>query len=184
MSYQRRDAVMNNQTGREGFSPLLAAGLALGAVATALVIGGRASPTPDHPLTRRWYRRLAKPGFTPPPPVYGIAWTGIQASLAYSGYRLLRTRPSTQRNTALALWAGNQIGIAGWSEVFFGQRATGWATVASAALGANAAAFVASANPVDRTSAKLGVPLVAWVGFATVLAEEIWRVNGTSSRQK
>lgn len=172
---------MDEVTKREGFSPLLAAGMALGTVAVALAIGSRSSPTPDHPGTRRWYQRLAKPSFSPPSPVYAVAWTGIQGSLAYGGYRLLRAEPSAPRNAALALWAGNQVGIAGWSEVFFGHRATGWGTVASAALGANAAAFVAAANPVDRTSARLGVPLVAWVGFATVLAEEIWRLNAPAS---
>lgn len=168
---------MAKRTKTRGFSPLVAAGLAVGVVATALIVGGRASPTPDHPRTRRWYRRLTKPGFTPPSPVYAVAWTGIQASLAYSGYRLLRADPSTERTTALLLWSGNQVGIAGWSEVFFGQRAPGWGTLASAALGANAVGYVAAANRVDRTSAGLGVPLVAWVGFATLLSEEIWRRN-------
>ena len=169
---------MADRTMRRGLPPLVAAGLALGAVATALAVGGRASPTADHPRTRRWYNRLTKPAFSPPAPVYAVAWTGIQASLAYGGYRLLRSEPAPRRTAALALWAGNQIGIAGWSEVFFGHRSTGWGTVASAALGANAAAFVATAHGVDRTTARLGVPLVAWVGFATLLAEEIWRLNG------
>jgi len=160
-----------------GFSPLLAAGLALGAVTTALIVGGRASPTPDHPRTRTWYKRLTKPAFTPPSPVYAVAWTGIQASLAYGGYRLLRADPSPERTTALLLWSGNQVGIAGWSEVFFGQRAPGWGTLASAALGANAVGHVAAASRVDTTSARLGIPLIAWVGFATLLSEEIWRRN-------
>ena len=168
---------MTERTTTRGFSPLLAAGLALGGVAAALVVGRRASPTPDHPGTRRWYRRLAKPAFTPPAPVYAIAWTGIQASLAYGGYRLLRSEPSTARTTALALWAGNQVGIAGWSEIFFGQRAPGWGTVAAGALGVNAAGYVVAANRVDRPTAGLGIPLLAWLGFATLLAEEIWRRN-------
>jgi benzodiazapine receptor len=168
---------MNDTTKREGLSPLWAAGLAVSAVTAALLIGGRASPTPDHPKTRRWYRRLSKPGFTPPSPVYAVAWTGIQASMAYGGYRLLRAEPSSRRTTALSLWGANQIGIAGWSEVFFGQRSPGWGTIASAALGGTAVGYVASANPVDRTAARLGVPLAAWVGFATLLSEEIWRLN-------
>lgn len=161
----------------QGLSPALAAGLAIGAVTAALLVGKRASPTPDHPGTKRWYRRLDKPGFTPPNAVYPLAWTGIQAALAYGGYRLLRAEPSPERTTALAFWSANQVGIGGWSEIFFGNRAPGWATVASAALGAGAVGYVAAADRVDPTAAKLGVPLVAWVGFATVLSEEIWRRN-------
>ena len=160
-----------------GLSPLWAAGLALGAVTASVLIGRRSSPTPDHPKTRRWYKRLDKPGFTPPPGVYAVAWTGIQASLAYGGYKLLRAEPSPARTTALALWAGNQVGIGGWSEVFFGNRAPGWGTIASAALGANAVGYVASAGSVDKPAARAGVPLVVWVGFATLLSEEIWRRN-------
>lgn len=168
---------MTKETDPKGLSPVLAAGLVVGAVTVALLIGKRASPTPDHPGTRRWYRRLDKPGFTPPSPVYPIAWTGIQASLAYGGYRLLRANPSSERSTALALWTANQVGIAGWSEVFFGQRAPGWGTIASAALGASAAGYVASANQTDKLAGRLGMPLVAWVTFATLLVEEIWRKN-------
>lgn len=162
---------------RGGMSPVLAAGLAIGAVTAAALIGRRSSPTPDHPNTRRWYKRLDKPGFTPPAPAYGIAWAGIQAALAYGGYKLLRAEPSPARTTALTLWSGNQIGVGGWSKVFFGNRAPGWGTIASAALGANAMGYVAAASRVDKTAARTGMPLVAWVSFATLLSEEIWRRN-------
>lgn len=160
-----------------GLPPIWAAGIALGGVTLALLAGSRAGPTPDNPKTRRWYRRLRKPDFTPPSPIYPVAWTAIQAGLAYGGYRLLRAEPSPQRTTALTLWGANQIGIGGWTEVFFGQRAPGWGTVTSAALGASAVSYVAAADKVDKTAARTGVPLVAWVGFATVLSEEIWRRN-------
>ena len=166
---------------KNGLSPLWAAGLAAGAVTAALLIGKRASPSPEHPRTRRWYRHLVKPDYTPPSPVYPVAWTGIQASLAYGGYRLLRAESSPERNTALAFWAANQVGIAGWSEVFFGQRSPGWGTIASGALGASAVGYVAAAGQADKTAGRLGVPLVAWVAFATLLAEEIWRKNEQAS---
>jgi tryptophan-rich sensory protein len=172
-----QENIMARDRTPHGLSPLWAAGLAIGAVTAALMAGGRASPTPDHPGTRRWYRRLDKPGFTPPTPVYPIAWTGIQALLAYGGYRLLRAEPSPQRTTALALWTANQVGIGGWSEIFFGQRSPGWGTIASAALGANAAGYVVAARKVDIGASNAGIPLVAWVTFATLLSEEIWREN-------
>lgn len=161
-------------------SPGAAAGLAVGAVFAALLVGKRASPSPDHPRTQRWYKRLDKPNFTPPTPVYPIAWTAIEASLAYGGYRLLRAEPSPERTKALALWALNQIGIGGWSEVFFGNRSPGWGTIASGGLGASAIGYVAAAKQTDGVAAGLGIPLVAWVAFATLLAEEIWRKNETA----
>lgn len=160
--------------------PIVAATVAVGSVVGAALIGGRSSPTPDHPRTRRWYRNLEKPGFTPPPPVYGVAWTGIQAGLAYGGYRLLRRPPSQRRTLALALWGVNQAAIAGWSEVFFGHRAPGAGTLAAGAMVGTAAGYVAAAAREDEVAAAAGVPLAAWVAFATLLAEEIWRRNEAS----
>ena len=162
---------------RSGLSPLAAGAVALGTVVAAAMVGGRSSPTPDHPRTRLWYRNLEKPGFTPPPPAYAVAWTGIQAGLAYGGYRLLRRPPSSRRTLALTLWGVNQAAIAGWSEVFFGHRAPGAGTLAAGAMIGTAAGYVAAAAREDDVAAATGVPLVAWVSFATLLAEEIWRRN-------
>lgn len=158
-------------------SPLAAGTIAVATVVGAVLVGDRSSPTPNHPRIRRWYRGLEKPGFNPPPPVYVAAWTGIQAGLAYGGYRLLRRPPSPRRTLALALWGTNQAAIAGWSEVFFGHRAPGAATLAAGAMMATSAGYVAAAKGEDDVAAATGVPLVAWVAFATLLAEEIWRRN-------
>jgi tryptophan-rich sensory protein len=168
---------MTEKTIDGGMPQRWAAGLAIGVVIGALVVGGRASPSPDHPGTKRWYDRLRKPAFTPPAPVFALAWPMIQAAQAYSGYRLLRAESSAERTTALAFWGANQVGIAGWSEIFFGQRAPGWATVGSAMLGGSAIGHVAASRDVDQRAALAGLPLAAWVGFATLLAEEVWRRN-------
>jgi tryptophan-rich sensory protein len=165
----------------QGLSPRWAAGLAIGAVTAALLLGGRASPSPNHPRTKRWYARLRKPAFTPPTPVFALAWPALQAAQAYSGYKLLRAPTSPERTTAIAFWGASQVGIAGWSELFFGQKAPGWATVGSAVLGASAVGHVVAARNVDRHAAIAGIPLVAWVGFATLLTEEIWRRNDASA---
>ena len=160
-----------------GLDPMMAGVIVAATVVGAVMVGGRSSPTPNHPRTRRWYENLEKPGFNPPPPVYAAAWTGIQAGLAFGGYRLLRRAPSSSRTLALALWSANQAAIAGWSEIFFGQRAPGAGTLAAGAMIGTSAAYVAAATREDDVAAAAGVPLVAWVSFATLLAEEIWRRN-------
>lgn len=93
----------------DGFSPRWAAGLAVGAVPAASLLGGRANPSPDHPRTERWYDRLRKPGFTPPAPVFALAWPAIQAAQAYSGYKLLRAPASPERSAALG-FLGHESG--------------------------------------------------------------------------
>jgi tryptophan-rich sensory protein len=42
---------------------------------------------------------------------------------------------------------------------------------------ATGATYVMAAAKVDRPAAAMGVPFVAWLGFATLLAERIWRDN-------
>ncbi len=156
---------------------IAASALAGGAVVAAQVTGGRFGPTPNRPRTAAWYAALRKPGFTPPGPVFGIAWTGLDALLGYAGYRLLAARPGAARNAALGFWGANVLGVAGFSWVLFGKKRLGAATGVTAGMLVTAIGAVATARRVDRPAALAFVPLAAWVAFATVLQEEVWRRN-------
>lgn len=162
---------------KKGFSPLIAGGIAAGLLGLSALVGRRNAPDPSHPRIRRWYARLDKPGFTPPDPVFGAVWPVLETLAAVGGYRLLRRAPSSRRNAAVALWLGNSAMIGGWTELFFRERRTGASTVAAGAMAAGAGALVATAWTVDRPAAASIVPLTAWLGFATLLAEEVWRRN-------
>lgn len=160
-----------------GFGRAPAIALAATAYLVPYVLSRPTSPTPDHPRVFLWYRLLRKPSFQPPDLAFPIAWVAIETGLAWAGYRLLRRRRSPRRDRALALLAGNVLGIGGWSGLFFGKRNLPVATVASAALGIAAAASIVQTRKVDPTAAAASVPLVLWVGFATVLTAAIWRKN-------
>lgn len=171
------DAMIPLAKSSSRLSPVLT-GAALAAVfGAANWLGTRHSPTPDHPRTRRWYKRLDKPGFTPPDPVFGIAWPAIEAGMAWGGYRLLRAPSTPSRNTALALLAVNTGMIGGWSELFFGKKALGASALASAAMVGTGVGYVVAADRTDRKAAAAGLPFVAWVGFATLIAADVWRRN-------
>ncbi|MGA1798908.1 tryptophan-rich sensory protein [Sphingomonas sp. 4RDLI-65] len=161
----------------KGLSPLLAlgaVGLVLGASA---LVGRRNAPDPSHPRIRRWYRRLDKPEFTPPDAAFGAVWPVLETGLAVGGYRLLRQPSGPARNTAVGLWLLNTAMVGGWTQLFFRQKKLGASAVASAAMVASSAAYVATAAKVDKPAAATGVPFVAWLGFATLLAKRIWRDN-------
>lgn len=147
------------------------------AVATAQFIGSRWSPAPNHPRTAVWYAALRKPSFTPPGPVFGIAWTGLDILLGYAGYRLLTARPTPTRGFALAAWAMNLLGIAGFSWVLFGRKRLDEALGVTAGMVVTASATAAGAALVDRKAAYATLPLLVWVAFAAVLQEEVWRRN-------
>ena len=155
----------------------VAAALAGSAVAIAQSVGARANPSPDHPRTASWYASLRKPSLTPPGPVFGIAWTGLDLLLGFAGYRLMKAKPSAARNMALTAWSSNLLGIAGFSWVFFGRKRLGEALGVSSAMIVTSAATVGTAALTDRKAAYASGPLLAWVLFATVLQEEVWRRN-------
>nr|WP_321983775.1 TspO/MBR family protein [uncultured Lichenicoccus sp.] len=147
------------------------------AVAIAQMSGRRYSPTPDHPRTAAWYAALRKPAATPPGPVFGAVWTGLDALLAYGGTRLLIAPASLQRTVALGFWSLNVLGVAGFPWVLFGRRRLGAATGVTVAMLAASGGAVASAAGVDRRAAWAGAPVAGWVLFASLLQEELWRRN-------
>jgi translocator protein len=154
---------------------IAAASLSTGAVVAANLVGQRFGP--QHPRTALWYASLRKPSYTPPGPVIGVAWTVLDALLCVAGYRLLTARPGPMRTAAVAAWGLDVLGLAGFPWVFFGRKKLGASTAVSGGMLASAAAAVSTAACVDPIAAAAEVPLVAWLGFATLLSEEIWRRN-------
>ena len=164
-----------------GLSPLLAGGVVAAVLGLSAWLGKRNAPEPAHPSVNRWYHTLRKPGFTPPDAVFGGAWPILEAGMAIGGYRLLRLPATSRRNGAVALWLLNSPMIGGWTELFFTHRRLGASAAASGAMVVSGAAYMAVAAKPDRVAAATAVPLVAWLGFATLLAEEVWRRNATSA---
>ncbi len=165
------------RSSRGGVSPVLAlsaVGVVLGASA---LVGRRNAPDPSHPGIRRWYRRLDKPGYTPPDAAFGAVWPVLETGLAVGGYRLLRQPSGPARNAAVGLWLLNTAMVGGWTQLFFREKRLAASTVASGAMVATGAAYVAAAAKVDRPAAAAAVPFVVWLGFATLLAGRIWRDN-------
>lgn len=160
-----------------GLSPAWALGTVAAVLGASAILARRNAPDPAHPAIRRWYRRLDKPGYTPPDPVFGAVWPVLESGLAYGGYRLLRRPSGRSRNAALGLWLVTAGMVGGWTELFFGRRQLGASAAAAGAMTASSAAYVAAAARVDRSAAAAALPLVGWLGFATLLAERIWHRN-------
>lgn len=146
-----------------GFIALTLAVSAIGARATLPEIPG-------------WYAQLAKPSFTPPNWVFGPVWTTLYILMALAAWLVWRAdRPA--RRPALALW-GVQLALnLTWSLLFFGAHRIGLAlaeiVVLLLAIGATILLFAR----VSRVAAVLMVPYLAWVGYATALTFELWRLN-------
>lgn len=124
-----------------------------------------------------WYPTLAKPAFTPPDWVFGPVWTALYLLMGVALYLVWRSERGRERRVALAVFAVQLALNAAWTLVFFGAQAVlGGLAVILALLAALLATTAAFAR-VDRRAAALLVPYLLWVGFATALNYEIWRLN-------
>lgn len=155
--------------------PSTALPLAIGAVATAALIGG--SFGPQRPRAAVWYARLDKPPYTPPGPLIGAVWGVLDILLCVTGYRLLTSRPGATRTAALAAWSGDLLGLAGFPLTFFGLRTLGPSAGVATGMFASAATTAATSARVDPVAGLASTPLVLWTAFATFLSEELWRRN-------
>ncbi len=170
------------RAGPGGLSPVRALGAVGVVLGASAFVGRRNAPDPSHPGIRRWYRRLDKPGYTPPDAAFGAVWPVLETGLAVGGYRLLRQPSGTARNAAVGLWLLNTAMVGGWTQLFFREKRLGASAAASGAMVATGAAYVATAAKVDRPAAAAAVPFVVWLGFATILAGRIWRDNPAEGR--
>lgn len=170
---------MSTSAPREQGPASIPASIVVGAAALVIpaLLSISSAPSPSHPKILRWYKALQMPSFKPPDTLIPIAWTVIDAALGVAGYRLMRAAPTAARSKALAWWTANILTISVWNRLFFKKRSLSVSTIAAAGLCASSVAYVASARHVDRPAARLGLPLVGWVAFATLLTASIWRLN-------
>ena len=162
---------------RSRVSPMAAAAIVGGVWLVSGLISRRYSPDPSHPDIRRWYKRLDKPGYKPPDPVFGAVWPVLTTLLSVGAYRLLRTPQTTERDTAAALWALSLALVTTYGKVAFGERNLTGGVVTATALVASCAAYVERAARVDPIAAALGVPITLWSAFGDALTEDLRERN-------
>lgn len=124
-----------------------------------------------------WYPTLAAPAFTPPSWVFGPVWTVLYLLMGVALYLVWQRATGREHQLALGLFAVQLSLNAAWTLVFFGAQALlGGLLVILVLLAAVLATTWAFAR-VDRRAAALLVPYLCWVGFATLLTFEFWRLN-------
>lgn len=125
-----------------------------------------------------WYEGLVKPPFNPPNAVFGPMWTTLYALMAFAFWRILRLPAATPgRRLAIALFL-IQLGLNTlWSFLFFAGHSPGLGLIEIVLQEAAILATLVAFWRLDRLAAACLIPLALWVGFATALNFEIWRLN-------
>lgn len=144
-------------------------------VAAAATFGGMFNP--GRTGIREWYGALEKPPFNPPDAVFGPVWTALYILMVISAYRVWAAEESAERTLALRLWFLQLALNAAWSPLFFGARKPGLALIDILLLLPAIVAYIAVSRKADRPAAWMMAPYLAWVSFATLLNEEIFRLN-------
>ena len=129
-----------------------------------------------------WYYGLQQPPWKPADALFGPAWTIIFALIALSGVHLwIITPPGGARGQLIGIYALNLCLNLGWSVLFFTLKRPDWAFWEALALLASIVLMIATAQKRSARAAKLLVPYLLWVIFATVLTWEVSRLNGPFS---
>jgi benzodiazapine receptor len=124
-----------------------------------------------------WYGQLRKPAFNPPSWIFAPVWTLLYLMMALSAWLVWRNAGWTAGRTALTLFFV-QLCLNGlWSAFFFKLRRTGIAMLEIAVLIAAVVFTAISFLPFSKIAFWFLVPYAAWLGFASVLNFEIWRLN-------
>ncbi|MEM1374241.1 MAG: TspO/MBR family protein [Pseudomonadota bacterium] len=127
----------------------------------------------------KWYfEDLRKPGWTPPPWLFPLAW-----SLLYIASAVAAARVASSADGALpvavasAFWAVQIALNTLWTPVFFGLKRLGAAMVVLGFLWLAVAATMVTFFRVDGVAGLLMAPYLVWVSYAGALNWWIWRKN-------
>lgn len=121
-----------------------------------------------------WYTGLRKPALTPPNWIFGPVWSLLYACMGVAGALVW------QRSRAalpMALWGAQLMLNAAWSWLFFGLQRPGLAFAEIRVLWIAIAITIFVFWRVRPAAGALMIPYLLWVGFASWLNWEIWRLN-------
>jgi len=128
-----------------------------------------------------WYRRLAKPPWQPPRPVFPVVWTVLYATTALTTARASAElaeagREGDARALERALVANMALNT-GWTALFFRAHRPWLAALECVVLTASSADLARRTAASGRRKPALVGAYAAWCGFATVLTTAIARRN-------
>lgn len=125
-----------------------------------------------------WYTTLVQPTFNPPNWVFGPVWTLLYVLMGVSHYRIWIKANTPDRTSALRIFWFQLVLNFFWSLIFFGAQQITLALVEIIVLWCCIAVMIRRFYALDRISAWINAPYLAWVGFATALNAAYAWLNG------
>jgi tryptophan-rich sensory protein len=124
-----------------------------------------------------FYQSLSRPGWAPPPWLFGPVWTILYLMIGIAAWLVWRERGFTGARTALALFVVQLIANALWTWIFFAWQRGALAFAEILVLWILIVVTMLMFWRVRRIAGALFIPYLAWVTFASALTYSIWQLN-------
>lgn len=124
------------------------------------------------------YAQLIKPDFAPNANVYPIIWPILYVLMGISSYIITSSKKNTQKiNDAIFLYYLQLVLNFLWSILFFGFNLRFVAFVESIILTFVLIAMIYKFYKLNKKSAFLNIPYLAWMIFVIFLSYFVWILN-------
>ena len=125
-----------------------------------------------------FYSEVIRPPLSPPSWLFPVVWAILYALMGTSAYIIWNNRKNEiKRASALRLYY-IQLGVNfSWSIIFFRFRAFALAASVAVLLFMLVGAMILSFRRISPAAAKLNIPYLVWLGFASYLAAAIYFLN-------
>jgi translocator protein len=124
-----------------------------------------------------FYAQLIRPSWAPPGWLFAPVWTVLYVLMGTAAWLVWRRHGFKEARTALALFIIQLGANALWTWIFFVWHQGALAFAEIVFLWCLIAATVASFWRLNKGSAVLLLPYLAWVTFASALTFATWRLN-------
>jgi len=129
------------------------------------------------PEVAGWYQILVHPFIAPPDYVFGPVWTVLYILMALAAWRAWGRDAYLWQSTAIQLFLFQLALNFAWSFIFFRYHQMGAAFVEILLLELAILVTLRAFLKRDLMAGILMIPYAAWVGFASWLNFEFWRLN-------
>ena len=122
-----------------------------------------------------WYSTLVKPSFNPPDYIFPTIWVVLYVSMAFAAWLIWIN--SKKQEKIMYIYFIHLLVNASWSVVFFALHQIFLALLVVVAIILLVVWLIKLYYPINKLSAALMVPYLAWLGFAFSLNLNILLLN-------